>query len=329
MRPSLNHQYWVSDLSLDSVIVELLKSSESFLRDEDVANLSKVNYLYPAMVHNVVKFKTLDFSELQEPRIGYTKQTAIQFSQVVMATACAIHYSLHPKMVIRYLKGEYVGKNRNVSQILRDVSSHVDKTDAAHIEQILSQGCPSRLSFEETSVMKTSIIQKGNQAMLKMHPEVVTKMMSKEDRHSHLLPVKLWVLHFSPWCCHTAQGMLTKPGKNPHVIFDASTKRHPHEVVLNDVMTTKFEANITFGMAKLKSLQRIYNWRVSHPKSKIYLAHMDITACFCFLRVHADLMGAFGFMVKQSHFLARVWYLDPTLCEQLGTILEGDQSFNH
>jgi hypothetical protein len=205
------------------------------------------------------KLRTLDFSELREPRIGYAEQTEIQFSQVDMATACAIHYSLHPGMVIRYLRGEYIGENRNVPQILRDVSSHVDDTDAAHIERILTQGCPSRLSFEEASEMKAYIIEKGNQATFKMYPEIMTKMMNKEDRHRHLLPVKLRVLHFSPWCRHTAQGNLVKPRKNPRVIFDASTKGHPHEVVLNDVTTTEFEANITFGTAKLKLLQRIYN----------------------------------------------------------------------
>jgi hypothetical protein len=115
-----------------------------------------------------------------------------------MATACAIHYSLHPGMVIRYLKGKYVGENRNDPQILRAESSQVDESDAAHIERILTQGCPSRLSFKETSEMIAYILKKGNQATFKMYPDIVTKTMNKEDRHSHLLPVKLWVLHFSP-----------------------------------------------------------------------------------------------------------------------------------
>jgi hypothetical protein len=44
-----------------SVIVVLLKSSESYLMNDDVANLSKVNLLYQAMVYNVVKFRTLVF----------------------------------------------------------------------------------------------------------------------------------------------------------------------------------------------------------------------------------------------------------------------------
>ena len=64
-------------------------------------------------------------------------------------------------MVVRYLKGEYLGENRNIPQILRDVSSHVEESDAAHIERILTQGCPLRLSFKETPEMKAYSIKKA------------------------------------------------------------------------------------------------------------------------------------------------------------------------
>jgi hypothetical protein len=117
-----------------------------------------------------------------------------------MATACAIHYSLHPGIVIRYLKGKYISGNRNVTQILQDVLSHVNETDASHIKGILTQGFPSRNSFEGTSAMKALIIMKGNQATFKMQPEIITKTMNKEDKNSHLLPVKFWVVCFSPYC---------------------------------------------------------------------------------------------------------------------------------
>ena len=241
------------------------------------------------MTHDVTNLRMVDFTRLKEPRIGYAEQTEIDPIRVDMATACAIHYSLHPGMVIRYLKGEYVGENRDVTQILSDVSPFIDEADAAHIKRILTQGCPSKLCFEETMAMKASIIQKGNQATFKMHPEAVTKTMNKEDRHSHLLPVKLWILHFSPWCRHTAQGMQIKPGKNPRVIFDGSTKSHPHEIVLNEMTITEFKAIITFGASKLKLRQCIYNWRITNSNSKIYIALGDVTACFRFPRVHADL----------------------------------------
>ena len=115
MKPSLNHQYRVSDLCLDNVIVELIKSPDSFLTNEDVMNLSEVNSLYQEMIHDVINLRTIDFTRLKEPRIGYVEQTAINPIRVDMATACAIHYSLHPGMVIRYFKGEYVEENRDVN----------------------------------------------------------------------------------------------------------------------------------------------------------------------------------------------------------------------
>jgi len=52
----------------------------------------------------------MDFTKLKEPRIGYAEQTAIDPTRVDMATACAIHYSLHPGMVIRYLRANMLEK---------------------------------------------------------------------------------------------------------------------------------------------------------------------------------------------------------------------------
>ena len=106
MKPSLNHQYEVSDLCLDNVIVELTKSFESFLTNEDVMNLSEVNSLYQEMIHNIIDLRAMDLTRLREPRIGYAEQTSIDPNRVDTATACAIHYSLHPGMVIKYLKGK-------------------------------------------------------------------------------------------------------------------------------------------------------------------------------------------------------------------------------
>jgi hypothetical protein len=77
-----------------------------------------------------------------------------------------------------------------------------------------------------------------------------------------------------------------------------------HEIVLNEFTPTEFKANIDFGHAKMNLLCRIYNWRVSYPREIIFLALADITACFRFPRIHADLTGAFGFMAKQLFFLA-------------------------
>jgi hypothetical protein len=73
---------------------------------------------------------------------------------------------------------------------------------------------------------------------------------------------------------------------------------------LSEFTPSEFEANTDFGHAKMNLHCRIYNWRVSYPWEIIFLALADITACFCFPRIHADLIGAFGFMAKQLFFLA-------------------------
>jgi hypothetical protein len=141
---------------------------------------------------------------------------------------------------MRHIKGKYVGESRDVPQVVNDVLPYIDQQDVKHISWIHTNGCPSYMNFEEALDVKSFIIKKGNQATFKMYPETVTKAMNNEEKHSHLLPMKLWVLHFLPWCCHTAQGILIKPGNNPQVIVDAFTKGSPHEVVLNEFTPTEF-----------------------------------------------------------------------------------------
>ena len=74
--------------------------------------------------------------------------------------------------------------------------------------------------------------------------------------------------------------------------------------MLNEITPTELKAKIDFGLAKMKLLIGIYNWRISYPQMKIFLALADITACFHFPRMHADVTGAFGFMAEELYFFA-------------------------
>jgi hypothetical protein len=75
------------------------------------------------------------------------------------------------------------------------------------------------------------------------------------------------------------------------------------------VTTTDHEAIIDFGRAKTNLFINIYNWRVSYPDETIYLALADITACFRFPRISADITRAFGFMAEGYYFCPQVMYL--------------------
>jgi hypothetical protein len=68
----------------------------------------------------------------------------------------------------------------------------------------------------------------------------------------------------------------------------------------------KNEAGIDFGRAKVKFLTSMYNWRISYLDETIYIVLADITACFHFPRILADITGAFGFVADDFFFLAKI-----------------------
>jgi hypothetical protein len=49
----------------------------------------------------------------------------------------------------------------------------------------------------------------------------------------------------------------------------------------------------------------IYNWRMSFPNKTIYLVLADITACFHFLKISADVTSAFGFLAEGLYFISK------------------------
>ena len=200
-------------------------------------------------------------------------------------------------MVIRDLKGEYLGENRDANKILSAVSPYISEVDFEHIKRIINQGCPSHLDLEENYDNKYAVLRKGNQQTLLEHPEVTAKAMNKEERNSHVLLFRHWIVHFSPYCRAMPQGICEKYGKH-RVIFNSSTQTSPGEVVLNQVTPTDRKATIDFGTAKMKLLTNIYNWRISFLDEIIYLALADITACICFSILSVNVAGAFGFLAE-------------------------------
>ncbi len=127
MKPSDKHQYPVIDPVLDNIVVCILSPQDMYLSADDVETLSSINLLYRKMVHDVMRLKGMEFPKLREPRIGHAMQQKIQQSHVDLAAAALIHYCLHPGMPIPYVKGKYVGENRDVFQVLNDVSPFIDE----------------------------------------------------------------------------------------------------------------------------------------------------------------------------------------------------------
>ena len=54
----------------------------------------------------------------------------------------------------------------------------------------------------------------------------------------------------------------------------------------------------------MKLYSSIYNWRISFPNKVIYLVLADISACFQYPRIAANLTRAYGFMFEKLYFLS-------------------------
>ncbi len=176
-------------------------------------NLKQASELYNEMILDILELRLVDFLSLKYPRLDYAEQQSICPDRVTLAITGLIYYGLHPGMLVRYLKGKYVGESRDQDRVLHKVSSCINAEDANHIRRILSQGCPVKPILEEESSNKLSVIKKGNQQTFLAHPEVAAKTMNKEERYSHLIALQSWVVYFSPYLCCTPQGMHEKRGK--------------------------------------------------------------------------------------------------------------------
>ena len=213
MQPSLDLQYRVRDLSIENVLVFIVKHHEAYLSSQDLSSLKQVNTLFEEMISDVIELWSIDFSwPLKIPRLNYADQQSICPHRVSLATAGLIHYGLHPGMLVRYLKGDYVGESRHHIRVLNEVSSHISIEDANHIKRILTLGCPAKLVLEEESSNKLSVIKKGNQQTFLAHPEVAIKTMNKEERYSHLIVLWSRVVSPPPYLRCTPQGMREKRG---------------------------------------------------------------------------------------------------------------------
>ena len=301
MKPDNRAQYSVKP-SLDNVVVFLV--ARNWLEKGDLLALAAVDVDYEVMIESVPKLMALDFSPLRLPRKNYEDQAEIPKSRIRLMGACAIHYGLDMGLVTRYLGNEYTATNRDVKGTIDELAPHIDKDDLDHIKRILSRGCPHTFSYEEERESKIRMLRRGNQKSVSDNMDIVNKAMNKEERYSHVAPFPRWIVRFSWTAHHVPQGMNIKTGKNPRLVWDGSTKRAFDDIVMNDLTPTDDEAPITFGNTKKDVMSYIYNTRISYPKEEILLAAADVKACFRFPRIHADLTGAFGFVIAGIYYLA-------------------------
>lgn len=301
-RPQLLATSYRAEAIFSYALVFLVR--DEWCNDEDLSALSAVHPDYDALIRCVPEMQVLDFSSLREPLADYESHTTVSKGRVRLFAACAIYYGLDFGLVVRYLDGEFTAAHRDVSAILKCAEPFVQPGTLSNMSRILTHGSPAHLNWFEPHTNKHAFVRRGNHPAVRQHQQIVDKTLAKEVRYSHLIPLPRWMCTCSAYGHHVPQNILIKPGKKPRLIWDGKTKKFYYEITTNEMTGTELEENILFGTVFMSFCIWIYNLRISYPDEIIYLAFLDISACFRFPRIAPDLVGAFGFIVGPLYYLA-------------------------
>ena len=103
---------------------------------------------------------------------------------------------------------------------------------------------------------------------------------------------------FIPHLALTPQGLLIKPGKNNHLVYDGSFVKDETAILFNRHIDLMNEPEITFGDSWLKYLTTIYNLHITFPDQEIYLFDDDISGAYYQCKYHPNAISAKGFIIR-------------------------------
>ena len=267
--------------------------------------LSMVNRNYYSMIKDIERLRDLDFTPLRQPRLNYEEQMEIDENHVDMVTSLLIWSNLDPGVAVRYVSGEYTAEYRDPDETRQYVHGNVSQKDEKDLYRIITEGVPYKLNWTEERVNKLTQLAIGNQKSVSSNREIVDKTINKEHKYSNILSCRGWVVYFSPFCRHNAQGMNLKKGK-ARLVWDATTipPEAPWLTVMNQIADKSNMPEVTYGKVLHLFMLDILNWRASYPNEDIIIpAGVDMTSAFRWPKVNPNLTGALGFMINDLYHL--------------------------
>jgi hypothetical protein len=250
MRPSLDKWYQVEDLHLYNIFTTIIKECRDSFLKEDLSNLCLVNKDFANIVPKIIHWLRVNFTPLQDPHLGYKQQDHIDPYCMGIASTAMIHFGLDPGKFVCFLLDQYTSQHRDLRRTPDAIQDHVTSDDYGHIKQILLDGCPAQLTFEEPLSNTLEFISHGNSKSFVENPQLVQKTMNKEDHYSHLVLMDLLLCKLSPYLRHATQSIVIKDGNNDHIVWDGLTVTQPTDIVMNQVTPVAQEAPVTFGHVK-------------------------------------------------------------------------------
>ena len=100
------------------------------------------------LFENLIKIiKKIDFKiayELFDYDLNYSKQKEIPIKKKMQFLCLGIIHKFYMPLVIRSLKGNYIGDYRDVKSMIDAVKLVIDEELHAELETFLTKGCPTK-----------------------------------------------------------------------------------------------------------------------------------------------------------------------------------------
>ena len=121
-----------------------------------------------------------------------------------------------------------------------------------------------------------------------------------------VIPLPHWLACYASNLFFVPQHILKKPGKKDRQVIDGSKQYTPMLTPVNMMTSTPLgmEEPWMFGSVCADIYKCFYNLCLMHPDRDLISHANDVTSCFCQIKLHPNIMGAFSYItVKQTVLL--------------------------
>ncbi len=276
----------INNGGLYDVVIILLKGS--WLTDVEKEAVAQINVQFTRISRLLQATRRIDFRALQLPNFDWKQSEEggpdqIDYNKMLLRLACWFHYDGMIEFVQRYCGWRHTGEHVRRKQMLFWMRILLPKQEFQELEHGYLQGLPYKLQSVPANNKHelAKYVKMGNSATLLRHPELVWKLLSKEDRREFSLLLPNICQRFTPHRWKIVLGLTTPEGKKPRIYRDCSkladkdTSR-PH----NSIAEAENEPRITFGNASVDFLFHIWKLRAVFPELRLNITGDDESSCF-------------------------------------------------
>jgi hypothetical protein len=267
---------------LHDVAILLLKGP--WLSPKDKASFAKISPRFERLERLRCLTARINFRALRIPNFDWLLKdegaaNQVDYDKMLLRVACWMHYDGMIEFIQSYT-GDHIRRQEMLfwMQILSSTEEFEE----------LSQGYTKGLPYHLDSVPANNKLElnkyerMGNSKTVNKHPDLVWKLLSKEDHREFSLLLPSICKHFTPHRWKVVLDIITPPeGKKPWICRDCSKKVDNLTLrPANLIASADNEPRITFGNSFTDFLTHIWMVQATFPGIRLAVLGDDESSCF-------------------------------------------------